>query len=106
MVLRFCVVTSISGPSGQEMLAFWQAFQKLQTQKLRTDGQTERRFMYIDGGVMGHVNLSIYVGRTSKKVSGQKNFYGPVQGPSKLKSKKNSRTSKSGIIYFAHQIWH
>ena len=34
---------SISGPVGQEMIAFWQAFQKL-----RTDGQTKRHFMYID----------------------------------------------------------
>ena len=37
---------------------------------------------------MGYVNLSIYVGRTSKKVSGQKNFYGPVQVSSKLKKRK------------------
>ena len=36
-------ITSISGPTGPEMLAFWQAFQKL-----RTDGQTEQRFMYVD----------------------------------------------------------
>ena len=37
---------------------------------------------------MGYVNLSLYVGKTSKKVLGQKNFYGPDQGPSKLKKRK------------------
>ena len=41
--IRLYVETSISGPTDPEMLAFWQAFQKL-----RTDGQTEQRFMYID----------------------------------------------------------
>ena len=51
---------------------------------------------------MGYVNLSIYVGKISKKISGKKNFYGPVQGPSKLKS-ENSGTSKSGNLYFALQ---
>ena len=35
--------TSISGPTGPEMLVFWKAFQKL-----RADGQTERHFMYTD----------------------------------------------------------
>ena len=50
---------------------------------------------------MGYVNLSIYVGKTSKKFSGQKNFYGPVQDLLKLKKRKNSHSSKSGIIYFA-----
>ena len=39
---------------------------------------------------MGYVDLSIYVGNTSKKVLGQKVFYGPVQGRSKLKSEKFS----------------
>ena len=37
---------------------------------------------------MGYANLSIYVGKTSKKVSGQQNFYGPVKVPSKLKKQK------------------
>ena len=37
---------------------------------------------------MGHVNLSIYVGKTYKKVTGQKDFYGPVQRPPKLKKWK------------------
>ena len=45
-------------------------------------------FLCIEGGVMGYVNLSIYVGKTSKKVLGQKNFYGPVQELSKLKKRK------------------
>ena len=34
-------------------------------------------------GVMGYVNLSYYVGKTPKQVSGLKNFLGPVQRPSK-----------------------
>ena len=37
---------------------------------------------------MGYVILSIYAGKTSKTVSGQKNFYGLVQGLSKLKERK------------------
>ena len=37
---------------------------------------------------MGYVNISIYLGKTSKKVLGQKNFYGPVQELSKLKKRK------------------
>ena len=37
---------------------------------------------------MGYVNLSIYLGKTSKKVLVQKNFYSPVQGPSKLEKRK------------------
>ena len=38
--------------------------------------------------VVEYVNLSIYIRKTSKKVSSQKDFYGPVQGPSKLKKRK------------------
>ena len=37
---------------------------------------------------MGYVNLSIYMKKTSKKVSSPKNFYDPVQGPSKSKKRK------------------
>ena len=37
---------------------------------------------------MGYVNLSINIGKTSKKVSGQKNFYGSVQGLPKLNKRK------------------
>ena len=37
---------------------------------------------------MGYVNLSIYVWQTCEKVLRQKYFYGPVQGPSKLKKRK------------------
>jgi len=43
----------------------------------------------IYGGVMVYVNQNIYMGKTSKKVLGPKYFYGPFQGPLKLKKRKN-----------------
>ena len=53
---------------------------------------------------MVYVNQSIYMGKTSKKVLGPKYFYGPP-GTVEVEKAKNSRTSKSGIFYFALQIW-
>ena len=53
---------------------------------------------------MGYVNLSIHVGKTSKKVSGQKNFYGPVQGPSKLKSEKFSELKLWNFLLHASNL--
>ena len=47
---------------------------------------------------MGYVNLSIYIWKTSKNVSGPKKIYGPVQGPSKLKKQKNF--GSQNLIFF------
>ena len=59
----------------------------------------------VKGGVMGYVNLNIYVGKTSKKVSDQKNRWsGP--GGVEVEKTKHSQTSKSGFFYFVLQIWH
>ena len=54
---------------------------------------------------MGYVNLSIYVGKTSEKVLGQKVLWSGQRGV-KVQKGKNSRISKSGYFYFTLQIWH
>ena len=54
---------------------------------------------------MGYVNLIIYIGKTSKKVSSQKIFYGPVQGRQSWKGEK-FLDLKIWNFYFGLQILH
>ena len=46
---------------------------------------------------IGYVNLSIYIGKTSKKVSGKKKSMARLRAV-KVEKAKNSPTSKSGIF--------
>ena len=47
---------------------------------------------------MWYVNLSIEMGKTSKKIFGPKHFYRPVQGLSKLKKREFQRAENLDFL--------